>query len=112
MNSMILKRNMDKEESKTKKKLTEIEPNPVVASASLPFTGVARTLECFQQIVSGMTFNNYVIVDLEIIDGVVKKVTKSEPYASFEAIAKKEVLDTYSQQNLENNYKHGKSWEK
>jgi hypothetical protein len=106
-----------KKKSASIKDLVEVVPQSYVAPVALgiseaPFTGLARTLECYQQVVSGMTFNNYVIVDLAIVDGVVKTVTKSEPYASFEAIAKKEVLDTYSQQSLEKNFEHGKSWEK
>ena len=69
------------------------------------FSGIARTVECY----NNNGFRNFRILTLQIDKGVVKKVTPSDPYASFEAIVKMELANELSVINLNNNWEDGKT---
>lgn len=70
------------------------------------FSGVARSVECFVQ----QGHNNFRIVTLTIKDGVVVKKEYSDPFASFEAIARLEVKCHEATLALNMGYKNGMAW--
>ena len=72
------------------------------------FTGIARSVECVIQ----QGYNNFYLVTLHIEDGLVKKKEVSDPYVSFEAIARLEVQCHEATLSLNHNYKNGKAWTK
>lgn len=69
----------------------------------LPFTGVARSVEAFDN----QGFRNFRILTLHLENGMVMKIHYSDPYASFEAIARMELWNEMSILNLNNNWKNG-----
>lgn len=71
------------------------------------FTGVARSVQCVKQ----QSFNNFQIVTLLIEDGIVKHIEKSEPFASWETIAKLEIKCHEATLNLNHHYESGKAWQ-
>lgn len=90
--------------SKNLPKLTEAPPR----FETLPFTGVARSMEC----VLWNGFNNFYIVTLTIEDGQVVKKTYSEPYAMFECIARLEMAVHHSGLHLNGRFAPGTTWDK
>jgi hypothetical protein len=67
------------------------------------FTGVARSVECFEN----QGFKNFKILTLHIEEGEVKKIVRSDPFASFEAMIKMEMMNEISVLNLNNQWKDG-----
>lgn len=74
----------------------------------VPFTGVARSVECHKQ----QGHNNFRIATLTIENGLVVKKHLSDPYASFEAIARLEVQCHEATLGLNHGYTDGKAWKK
>lgn len=79
---------------------------PISDVKKVPFTGVARSVECVKQ----QGYNNFFIVTLSIEDGIVTKRHVSDPYASFETIARMEVQCHQATLNLNQGYEDGKAW--
>jgi hypothetical protein len=74
--------------------LNTTSPNVIEYTKALPpFTGMARSVQCFDN--SG--HRNYRILTFEIVDDVIVKTTYSDPYAQFEAISK---LDHWNDTDL------------
>lgn len=73
----------------------------------IPFTGVARSLECHKHM---ERFPNFRIVTLEIVDGLVVKKSYSDPYARFDAEARLEIQMVEAGLNLSNHYQDGRAW--
>lgn len=74
---------------------------------TIPFTGIARSMEC----VIHNGFNNFYLVTLAMKDGRVVSRTVSDPYASFEAIARMEIEIHKAALNLNTGYANGKAWQ-
>lgn len=83
------------------KKLNYAEPQ--VTHNPLPFTGVARSVEAFDN----QGFRNFRIVTLHLEHGLVMKIDYSDPYASFEAISRMELWNEMAILNLNCNWKAG-----
>lgn len=79
---------------------------PEKRMAAVPFTGVARSVECIKQ----QGHNNFYIVTLFIENGLVTTKEISDPYASFEAIARLEVACHQATLSLNQGYESGKAW--
>jgi hypothetical protein len=84
---------------------------PIVAAMNatlgdVRFTGIARSVECYN---TNGQFRNFRIVTLHLEEGVVKKATRSDPYASFEAISRLELWNELAVINLNNNWSDGKA---
>ena len=73
-----------------------------------PITCIARSVECYKN----QGHNNFRIVTLHIVDGVVTKIERSDPYANFEAEAKLEIANSYAIMNLNNTWQEGKCFQK
>ncbi len=71
------------------------------------WSGIARSMECCVQ--NG--FNNFRIITLTVDNGVVTDRKVSDPYASFEAVARMEIEVQKSALSLNFNYKDGKTWD-
>ena len=82
-------------------------PKEEKAEKPQKFTGIARSVQCIKQ----QGYNNFQIVTLLIEDGIVKHIEKSEPFASWEAIAKLEVKCHEATLSLNHNYETGKAWQ-
>jgi hypothetical protein len=91
----------------SKAKLTKPKPVPVDHFEAVPFTGVAKSLECYWHPAG---HNNFKIVTLTIQDGIVMKKQYSDPYQLFEANAFLEVEVVRSGDNLRANFKDGLAW--
>lgn len=85
----------------SKNRVAEVE-----TGTALPWTGTCRSMECSSQ----GSFNNFRIVTLRVEAGKVVEITKSEPYASFEAIARMEIDVQKAALSLNFNYEDGKPW--
>lgn len=72
------------------------------------FTGTARSVECY----FNQGHNNFKIVTLQIEDGIVISMTKSDPYASFEAIAKMTEWNENAVIHLNSHWQNGKTLSK
>ncbi len=68
-----------------------------------PITGVAYTVEASKD----QGFSNYRILTLFIVDGELIHIERSQPFSSFEAIARTEVLIDASIWNLSSRYADG-----
>lgn len=67
------------------------------------FTGMARSVEtCNNQ-----GFKNFRILTMQITNGVVTKVKRSDPYANFEAIARLELWNELDIHHLNNIWADG-----
>lgn len=75
---------------------------------TIPFTGVARTVEAYDN----QGFRNFKILTLHILKGMVVKIDYSDPYANFETIARMELANEQSILHLNNNWKSGRTLEK
>ena len=84
----------------------EVKKEQDLVMKTVEFTGVARSVECYRQ----QGHNNFRIVTLHIEDGLVTKKEVSDPYASFEAIARLEVKCHEATLSLNNGYANGKAW--
>lgn len=73
------------------------------------FNGVARSIECIKH---NSMFNGFKIVTIHIQDNLVCKIDYSDTYNSFEALDQLEVLNIRAFDNLNMNYKNGKSFQK
>ncbi len=69
------------------------------------FTGIARSVEAFDN----QGFRNFRILTLHIEDGGVTKIERSDPIASFEAIAKLELTNELAVIHLNNTWTNGKT---
>lgn len=76
---------------------------PAVEIKVIPFTGIARTVECYEN----QGFRNFRVVSLWLKDGVVVKVKKSDPYASFEAGSRLDLANDYSLLSLNTGWADG-----
>ncbi len=85
------------------------ELNPLTDGESVPFTGYARSVECFKH---ELGFTNFKIVTLKIVDGIVVEKHLSDPYTNWEAIARIEMYAQDATLNLQSGYEHGKAWTK
>jgi hypothetical protein len=65
------------------------------------FTGVARSVQCFEN----QGHRNFKILTLHLEHGMVTLIEYSDPYASFEAMAKMELWNMHSIINLNNHWK-------
>lgn len=72
------------------------------------FSGVARSVEAYDN----QGFRNFRILTLTLENGGVVKIERSDPYASFEAIAKMELLNMDSVLHLNNTWAAGKTLSK
>jgi hypothetical protein len=79
--------------------------NPLFSMAPGDFSGVARTVECF----NNQGHNNFRILTLYIEKGKIVKIDVSDPYANWEAGQKLDHWNNLSLINLNNNWKHGKA---
>lgn len=75
------------------------QPDPTVQN----ITGVAYTMEAAKD----AGFSNFRIVTLFLIGGEIVHVEKSQPFATFEALARAEILMSDSIWNLSSRYKDG-----
>jgi len=82
---------MTAKKSKKSEILLELETKE--ASSPLLFTGVARTIQCFNHI---NEFRNFRVMTLHLEKGVVTKIDYSDPYASFEAGSRLDLANDYS----------------
>jgi F420-dependent methylenetetrahydromethanopterin dehydrogenase len=89
---------------KVQEKLSEGAP----VRADQDFTGVARSVECF----NNQGFSNFRIITLHIKNGKVERKEFSDPYASFEAISRLELVNELAMLNLNNNWASGKTLSK
>lgn len=87
------------------KKSVALEPVAPPAPTASAFTGLARSVEAFDN----QGFRNFRILTLHIVNGMVEKIDYSDPYASFETIARMELWNEISILNLNNNWKAGKA---
>jgi hypothetical protein len=67
------------------------------------FSGIARSVEAYDN----QGFRNFRVLTLHIKDGIVEDIKYSDPYASYEAIARLELWNELSVHNLNNNWKPG-----
>ncbi len=81
----------------------QTEANEVIA-----FSGVARSVQAYDN----QGFRNFRIVTLTIEDGEVKEIEYSDPYASFEAMAKMELWNMDSIIKLNNKWVDGATLKK
>lgn len=86
----------------------EKETKQKTKSTESDFTGIARTVEAFDN----QGFRNFRILTLHLERGKVTKIDRSDPYASFEAIARMEIWNEISVLHLNNTWKNGKALEK
>jgi hypothetical protein len=77
--------------------------------SELAFTGIARSVQCFM---NNGKFRDFRIVTLTIQDGMVIDVKYSDPYASWETIAKLEVISLNSVNHLNTVWKDGRTLSK
>lgn len=89
--------------------LTSDDPMPPQFKDVVPFTGLARSLVCFKHMDK---FNNFKIVTLHIVEGVVVKQELSDIYANFEAEMKLFLATQASSDNLNRNWKDGMAFQK
>lgn len=89
--------------TQTKKEQAE---DQELARKVVEFSGIARSVECYLQ----QGHNNFRIVTLTIKDGVVTDKKVSDPFASFEAIARLEVKCHEATLALNMGYKNGMAW--
>lgn len=83
-------------------------PREVEAPAKIPFTGVARSVECYEH----EGWPNFKIVTLTIENGEVVGKTLSDAYANWETIARLEIVAQDATLSLKAGYAHGKAWSK
>ncbi len=81
------------------------EPKMVGSFPGSDFTGVARSIQCY---LNNGEFKNFRILTLTINKGKVTKVHYSDPYASFELIAKLEFANEMAMLALNNTWEDGK----
>lgn len=74
-----------------------------VTNSPQPFTGIARSVECFNY--NG--FRNFKILTLHIEHGMVMKIERSDAYANFECISRMELQNEISIMTLNNNWREG-----
>lgn len=72
------------------------------------FTGIARSVEAFDN----QGFRNFRVLTLHLQDGLVIRIDRSDPYASFEAISKLELWNELAIHHLNNNWENGKTLSK
>lgn len=72
-----------------------------------PFTGIARSVKCF----NNQGHKNFKILKLHVVDGIVTKVEESDAYASFECIARLEIANEISIIHLNNTWADGANLE-
>lgn len=65
-----------------------------------PFTGVARSIQCFEN--SG--YRNFRILTLHLVEDTIVKTIYSDPYAIWEAISRLELLTYESALRLNGNW--------
>lgn len=83
-----------------KKQSTELkEPKPE------GFSGLARSVQAYDN----QGFRNFRIVTLHLENGSVVKTEYSDPYASFEVIARMELCNELAIIHLNNNWENGKT---
>jgi hypothetical protein len=73
--------------------------------ATCDFTGVTRSVECF----NNQGFRNFRIITLYLERGRVVKQEFSDPYASFEAVARMEMTNERSILHLNDHWEAGKA---
>ncbi len=86
--------------------LDEGTPRPI---KPVKFSGLALSVECDLQ---AGTFNNFRIATLKLDNGILVDKKLSEPYASFEAIARMEIAVNKAVLSLNFEYEDGKAWKK
>lgn len=84
------------------------QPEPQPKQDFEKFSGIARTVECY----NNQGFRNFRILTLTIAQGEVTAIERSDPYASFEAMAKMELANEFSILNLNNQWQNGKTLSK
>lgn len=80
---------------------------PIYPDERVNWSGVARSMQCALQ--QG-TFNNFKLITLTIDNGIVVDRKESEPYASFEAIARMEIEMQSASLHINHDYRDGKTW--
>lgn len=93
----------------TKQKQKSEEPVEQTQPEAQLFTGIARSVECYN---THGKYKNFKILTMEIKDGVVVSIKRSDPYANWEAISRLELLNLDSVLHLNSNWKSGKALSK
>lgn len=85
------------------------EPAVVAYSKALPpFTGIARSVQCFEN--NGN--RNFRILTLHIEDDIVVKTAYSDPYAQWEAISRMDLWNANSLLSLNDSWQDKKALQK
>jgi hypothetical protein len=77
-------------------------------STPVKFSGVARSVQCYDH----EGYRNFRICRMTIKDGIVTRIEYSDPFASFELIAKLELEQELAIHNLNSNWLDGKTLER
>lgn len=81
-------------------------PKKPTPPTPVPFTGMARTVQCFNH--NG--WQNFRVVTLVIENGIVVQEFKSDPYLMFEAAEKLDLYNDYACLRLNMSWEDGKAW--